>query len=319
MKLLIIGIFDEEVIEHFQQQHFLIDYQPRILNEQEIIQRLDATDIIIINCESKVTLKIVQHLPAQFKAFIVLATQAETFFHPDAWQQIQELKIPIYFTPYTNIRAVAEFTIALIFDIVKGITYQNNEVEDGVWNQFQSTQLCGQTLGIIGLGEIGKIVAILGKCIGFNVIYWSRLRNSDIERTYNIEYKDWNELLKISDIISIHLKLTDETYHFINDNELNSIVNGGKTKILVNTARHNLVNVKALYPHLKHKRIKAAFDGWPSEEYAVQIRKRISNEYLIVTPHQAFNSYESMKNASEMAKQCVAAIMDGNQWKHKIN
>jgi phosphoglycerate dehydrogenase-like enzyme len=97
------------------------------------------------------------------------------------------------------------------------------------------------------------------------------------------------------------------------------MVNGGTPKILVNTARHQLVNIEALYHYLKQMRIKAAFDGWPSEEYAEKIRNDISNEYLIVTPHQAFNTDESKKNASELVKECVATIMDGNQWKYKAN
>lgn len=319
MKLLIIGVFDEATIDYFQHHHFQIDYHPRILSEQEILHRLDATNIIIINCESKISLKIVQNLPPEFKAFIVLATQAETFFHPEAWQQIREVGIPIYFTPYTNVQSVAEFTIALIFDIAKGVTHQNNEVKEGVWNQFQSTQILGKTLGIIGLGHIGKIVARLGKNIGFNVVYWNRVRKPDIEQAYDIEYRDWNDLLRTSNIISLHLKLTPDTYHFISENELNIIVNGGTTKILVNTARYQLVNIEALYHYLKQKRIKAAFDGWPSEEYAEKIRKEIPNEYLIVTPHQAFNTDESKKNASELAKECIITIMEGNQWKYKTS
>ena len=115
-------------------------------------------------------------------------------------------------TPKTNTNAVAEHTIALILASTRNIVHNNNNLKIGIWEKEKINDLCGLTIGIIGMGAIGTQVArTLYYSFGANIIYYSRTRKQDLEKEINMRYVSLDELYTQSDIISLHCSLNKET------------------------------------------------------------------------------------------------------------
>jgi glyoxylate reductase len=169
-------------------------------------------------------------------------------------------------TPDVLTEAVAELTWALILAAARRVVEADRYVRSGEWWRGRTgwhpelmlgVELKGKTIGIIGFGRIGRAVArIASKGFGMKVLYYSRHRASeDVERELNAKYVDLETLLRESDIVSIHVPLTKETWHMIGERELKLMK---PTAILVNTARGAVIDTNALLKALKEGWIAAA-------------------------------------------------------------
>src|ERR1017187_746200 len=150
-----------------------------------------------------------------------------------------ELKIPITFCPGVNHTTVAEHVFGLMLAIYRDIVPQCNFVKSGQWKRLTGHELAGKTIGIIGVGRIGKEVAIRARAFGMNVIgydiYWDDkfAQQYSVQRAGSIE-----DVLKVSDIVTLHTNLTDETRHLANARRIALMKKGA---VLINTARGELV------------------------------------------------------------------------------
>ena len=116
---------------------------------------------------------------------------------PKCVEAAKKYNIPVTYTPSANAKAVAEYTVALILDAVKKITYSNNEVRNKEWNKIKKFNLEGKTLGIIGMGAIGTHIAkILCDGFGMKLIYNSRESKPNIDSKYNTNMVSLNEIFK---------------------------------------------------------------------------------------------------------------------------
>ena len=119
--------------------------------------------------------------------------------------------------------SVAEFTVGLILSLLRKIPLADDALRKGEWNKkynvLVGAELMGKTVGILGLGRIGSAVARRLSSFNVNLVYYKRNRNIEIERLLGVKYVFFDELLRISDIISIHMPLTSETYHMISFRE----------------------------------------------------------------------------------------------------
>src|SRR6185437_5358822 len=145
--------------------------------------------------------------------------------------------------------AVAEHSIALIWAAARDLARMDREVRRGVWTPHEGVQLLGKTLGVIGLGGIGREVARIGKGIGMEVIGWNRTRHADLA----VPVVDIDELLARSDVISMNLTLGDETRGFLSAERIARIKPGA---IYVNTARGALADETTLIAALKSGHIR---------------------------------------------------------------
>lgn len=164
-------------------------------------------------------------------------------------------------TPFVLTETVSDLVLALILSTARRITELDQYVKGGKWEKEIGDELFGvdihhATLGIIGLGRIGKSVAKKAK-LGFdmNVIYYNIHRKLDIEKDLGIEYSDLESLLKESDFIAVMVPFNKDTYHFIDSKEFDLMK---KSAIFINASRGQTVNEKALIDALKNKKILAA-------------------------------------------------------------
>src|SRR3954468_13551697 len=148
-------------------------------------------------------------------------------------------KIPVLFTPGVNETTVAEHTIGLMIAVAKSFWFHAKAVKDGQWKRQTGSELSGKTLGVIGLGRIGKEVIKRATAFGMTCIGQGNYWDDDFARQYNVERLPTREdVLRRADVVTLHTNLTPETRGFINRDRIALMKDGA---ILVNTGRGGLV------------------------------------------------------------------------------
>jgi D-3-phosphoglycerate dehydrogenase len=213
-------------------------------------------------------------------------------------------------TPRVNTTAVAEHTIALMLAIMRRIPEANLSLKSGKWEapKFVGEELAGKTLGIIGLGAIGKEVAKRAKAFGTKILYTDKIRDMDLERQLGISLVPLDSLLRESDIISIHLPLTPETRGLISRKETALMKNG---VYLINTARGGILESDALAEGLRSGRLAgAALDVFDTEppDFASGL---LTLEKIIMTPHIGAYTIEAMRKMDYIAAENITKVLQG--------
>ncbi len=220
-------------------------------------------------------------------------------------------------TPGVLTDAVAELTWALILAVAKRIVEADVFVRWGEWKRLQTGwhpmmmlgfELKGKTLGILGMGRIGKRVAEIGKAFGMRIIYHSRTRKPDVEKELGAEYKSLEDLLKESDVLSIHVPLTKETRHLIGERELRMMK---PTAILINTARGPVVDTEALVKALREGWIAGAGLDVFEEEPLDPNHPLTAFKNVVLAPHIGSATKETRMRMAMIAAENLLAFADG--------
>lgn len=218
--------------------------------------------------------------------------------------------IRIVRTPEALTESVAEFALGLMLSLLRKIPLADAAVRRGEWdkkyNVLVGAELMGKTVGILGLGRIGSAVA--KRLCGFNVnlIYYQRNRSLELENQLGVKYVPLNELLRVSDIISIHVPLTSETRHMISFKEFALMKHG---VYIVNTARGAVIDEKALYEALVSGKVAgAALDVFESEPLnSDNPLTRLYN--VILAPHLAASCEETLKRLAVAVAEKVIQVL----------
>jgi glyoxylate reductase len=167
----------------------------------------------------------------------------------------------------------------------------------------------GKTLGLIGLGRIGQAVAKRASGFNMKVIYYDVDRqNPDVENDLNVKYYEFDEVLKESDFISIHVPSTKETHHLIGDRELDLMK---PESFFINTARGAIVDEKALFKALKEKKIQGAgIDVWEKEPTNLN-NPLFKLDNTVLTPHIASATVESRTMMAKLSAKNLVAVLKG--------
>ena len=168
--------------------------------------------------------------------------------------------VPVGYTPDVLTHATADFAFALILAAGRRLLDGARAVQAGEWRtwhpmHFLGKEVHGSTLGIIGLGRIGLEVARRAAGFDMKVLYSNIARREEAEREHSLVYVDMETLLRESDFVSLHVNLTEETYHLISDDQIALMK---PTAVLVNASRGPVVDPEALYRALRDGRIAAA-------------------------------------------------------------
>jgi D-3-phosphoglycerate dehydrogenase len=220
-----------------------------------------------------------------------------------------EWKVPVTFCPGVNHTTVAEHVFGLMLAIYRDIVPQCNFVKSGQWKRMTGHELFGKTIGIIGVGRIGKEVATRARAFGMNVIgfdiYWDDkfAEAHQVKRAANIE-----EVLPNSDIVTLHTNLTNETRHMINAKRLAGM---RKDAVLINTARGELVETADVVAALKSGRLKGYGADVLEVEPPPKDHPLFSCPNAILTPHIGSRTYESVARQAKMAADNLILVLNG--------
>jgi D-3-phosphoglycerate dehydrogenase len=220
-----------------------------------------------------------------------------------------ERGIAVTITPNTNQDAVAEHTFAMILAIAKSIIPQHLGTVAGNWPRKATLPLRGRTLGIAGLGRIGKAVALRGQCFGMKLLAYEPYPDQAFVKQLGIELVPFERLLAESDFLSLHMPATAEARHIINRNTLAKMK---PTAYFVNTARGALVNEADLVEALRNKTIAgAAIDVFEEEPPGDHALFHLDN--VVVTPHAAGVDLQSRDDMALSAAQAIISLSRG-EW-----
>ena len=222
----------------------------------------------------------------------------------------QELGITITNTPGANALSVAEHTIALLLSLARQVPYLDHEIRQGNWPRGEMVQLSGKVLGLLGLGAIGKHVARMAKGLGMDVIAWTYHPSPERAKESGIRFVSKEELLKNSDVVSLHLRLNEETREFLKKEDFDLMKS---TAFLVNTARGGLVATDSLYHALQSKKIAGvALDVYDQEPLpAGNPLTTLPN--VVMTPHNAGMTPDAIINGLMMAVENVESFFTGRE------
>ena len=292
-------------------------------NPEELKKAVQEYDGIIVRSKTKVTGEILEKaLNLKFVCRVGVGVD-----NIDV-KTARRLGIKVFCTPRATSQSVAELTIGLILAVARKIALADRSTKSGLWekNVLMGCQLSGKTLGIIGFGRIGIKVARIAKAIGmkilvYDIVFNQKFRETCFEEDFledediitneervkaleEVEGKivSFEELLAESDIISLHVPLTEKTRNLISEKEFRLM---RRKPILVNTARGGLIDEKALYEALKAGRVS----GVGLDVYEVEPPKNL--EFLnmpnvVCTPHIGAQTEEAQKEASlQMAEKIL--------------
>ena len=216
--------------------------------------------------------------------------------------------VPAYSTP-----SVAQHTFALLLEITNRVALHHHSVLKGEWQQSVDfcywkhplSELVGKTIGLIGLGDIGKSVARIALAMGMNVLAYRR----NPEPAENIRYCSLNNLLQDSDIVSLHCPLTEETANIINSRNLSKMKRGA---ILLNTGRGGLVDEEALAQALNSGHLSGAGLDVLREEPPKNNSPLIGAKNCYITPHIAWASKAARERLLHTVVENIRAFLRGN-------
>lgn len=224
--------------------------------------------------------------------------------------------IPVYVNAGVNAQSVAEHTLTLILAALKRLPQINTQTHNGVWKKQQvgvtTHELKGKTVGLVGMGNIGRLVAAMLKPFGAKVIYTDVFRQKEeVESNLGLTYyNSFEAILQQCDIISFHCPLTKENTEMLNKDTLTQMKQGA---IVVNTARGKLINPDDLYEALKSGHIKAAALDTHHEEPLKEGYKLAELDNVILTPHIGGLSYEAFHQMMKDAVQNIVAFEKGHK------
>ncbi len=269
-------------------------------------------EIISTRSHSQINKELLKNLP-ELK---LIATRATGFDNIDL-EECKKKSIAVCNVPLYGETSVAEHTFALILAVSKKICESNSQAKKGNFSieGLRGFDLKGKTLGVIGAGSIGRAVIKIAKCFEMNVLAYDIIKDDKAEKDYGFEYVDLDYLLKNSDIITLHVPLTKETKHMINNKSIKRIKQGA---VIINTSRGKLIETTPLIKALKdNKIIGAGLDVLEEENDLIKgevpetIKELIENENVIITPHNAFNTKEAIKRKTETTINNIKEFIKG--------
>lgn len=223
--------------------------------------------------------------------------------------------IPVVITPGANNRSVAEHAVAMMFALSKNLVEAQQEMCKGNWEirgAKKAFELEGKTIGILGLGAIGRETAKICEGCGMKVAaYDPFLSKEQVEGYGAVYYENYEDLLKVSDVVSIHVPLTDETKNMISKKKLTEMK---KTALIINCSRGGIINETDLAEALKAGEIAGAGTDVFCSEPPKTDDPLLNCPNLIVSPHSAAQTREAVIKMAQMCVKGCLAVAEGKKW-----
>ncbi len=300
----IFGHLSDDSFDIFRKSGFEVvqnPYRGKRLLENELLELIGDVHALLTGVD-QVTAKVI-NAADELKVISKFGTGVDNIDVAAATQK----GVIVTNAPGMNSDAVADMTFSLILSIARRIPFANDQVRKGNWPLIVGTEICNKTLGLIGLGQIGKRVAMRAGGFNMKILAYELLPDEQFVQELGINLVPLNRLLQESDFVSIHVPLTSETKDLIKTEQLEMMKS---TAYLINTARGGIVDENALHAALESGEIAgAAFDVFKEEPLKEKALIELDN--FIATPHISPFTKEAIENAEKLSAQNIIDVLKG--------
>lgn len=271
--------------------------------EEKVRRAADA--LCLINSRSAVKWpgEVLRRLP-KLKMITVCGIGTDAIDVPTA----RELGIVVCNLPGRTAAIVAEHAFGLMLAVAKRAAFQTQELRAGRWTGMDNVYLRGKTLGLIGAGHIAAEMARLCKAIGMNVLAWSFHPSAERAAELGVAFASLEEVLARSDVVSVHVKLTDQSRGLIGSRQIGLMKKGA---LLINTARGAIVDTAALVKALNSGKLGGAGIDVFDVEPLPPDHPLLSCQHVVLTPHVADQTPEGMELLNGGVVDNVIAFLEG--------
>lgn len=321
-KVLLTRRIIDEVMEYLSSQVELEVGRDEVMARDVLLAKIKDKDGIISMLDDRIDEEVIDSAPR----LKVISNYAVGYNNINVKYAISK-GIFVTNTPGVLTETTADLTWALILSTCRLIPQADSFVRKGLFKgwgplMFLGKDIYGKTLGIIGLGRIGKSVAKRASGFSMKVLYWDKIKlDEEEEKKLGVEFRELDHLLQESDIVTIHLPLTSETYHLLGREKLSLMK---RDSVLINTARGPIIDEKALSELLEEGRIwGAGFDVYENEPEINE--KLFRHPRVVLLPHIGSASYETRKKMGLMAVDGLLKALKGeipenlvDEWKEEL-
>ncbi|KAG0748394.1 hypothetical protein G6F57_005532 [Rhizopus arrhizus] len=293
VKILLLENINETAIKAFKKQGYQVETYSKALAGEELLEKIRDVHIIGIRSKTKLTKQVIEQAKnlLAIGCFCIGTNQVDL-------QAAANQGIAVFNSPFSNSRSVAELVIGEIITLARQLGDRNNEMHQGIWNKLSKNcfEIRCKVLGIVGYGHIGSQLSVLAEAMGMTVYFYDILQIMPIGQAKPVDSLD--ELLAISDFVSLHVPETEETKNMIGDHEIKKMKKGS---YLINNARGTVVQIPALIKYLQSGHLAgAAVDVFPQEpasngphfDYYPEL---LQCPNVIMTPHIGGSTEEAQR------------------------
>ncbi|MBP6662825.1 MAG: NAD(P)-binding domain-containing protein [Paludibacter sp.] len=299
-------------------KHFEVIFPDKdVFSKEEVIQLLPSCDAFLPTFQFKVDKEVIDAAKGSVK---IIANFGVGYNNIDV-KYATKCGIVVTNTPDPVVEPTAEQAFALMLAAARRVAECDRKlrIENGLkWGVLENLgqTLYGKTLGIIGMGRIGQALARRAMACGMNVVYYNRTRLApELETTYQTRRLKLAELLAISDVISLHTPLTDQTWHLIDRDSLKLMK---PTAIIINTARGSVIDESALTEALQNHWIASAgLDVYEDEPNITPALLELDN--VVLAPHSGTATVDTRNEMSRFASQNIIRYFEGRNDITRVN
>ena len=313
--VLLLENVDEVAKKTFLEEGYKVETISSSLNEKELIEKIKNVSIIGIRSKTILNKKILSNAKRLLAigAFCIGTNQIDLEF-------TKKKGIIVFNAPYSNTRSVVEIVIGQIIFLIRNIVEKNNQMQKGIWkkNSNNSFEIRNKVLGIVGYGNIGSQLSTIAESIGMKVIYYDKKEKLSLGNAK--KYNSLNQLIKASNIISIHVDGKKENTNLIDKNEFEIMKKG---TILINYSRGNVINISELKKNILSGKIYGtAIDVFPKEPK--NNKQKFSSILVglpntILTPHIGGSTKEAQKNIGTFVPNKVIDFINTGATSNSVN
>ena len=311
-KIVVTGKIPEVALEKLKKSHEVISWgEETPISRDEMLKRVSGANIIVSLLTEKIDEEVLTSAGNDLKA---VCNVAVGYNNIDV-AACKNKNVLVTNTPGVLTDATADIAMALILMTTRRLSEGERVIRNQdpwAWGMFYmlGSSIQNQTLGIVGMGQIGIATALRAKSFGMKIIYTRRNRlDEKIEKELSAQYVSLDELLQQSDIVSLHCPYSTETHHLISDAQLSKMK---KTSYLINTARGPIVNEEALANALVNKTIAGAgLDVYENEPKVNEKLLKLDN--VVLLPHLGSATVETRTAMATTAANNAIEILSGNK------
>ena len=309
INVLLLEKVDKIAFDLFKEEGYNVESLDGSLNEKDLIKKIKDVSILGIRSKTIISDKVIKSANKLLTigAFCIGTNQIK-------FESCNDSGIVVFNAPYSNTRSVVEIVIAQIINLMRKIVIKSNKMHSGVWRKdsLDSFEIRNKVIGIVGYGNIGSQLSVISEALGMKVLYYDIVDKLSIGNAKKC--KSLNDLLKNSDIVSLHVDGKKSNTNLISDKEF-SIMK--EKSILVNYSRGNVVDIDSLIKNIKSKKLMgAALDVFPEEpsNNKEKFKSKVKGiEEIILSPHIGGSTKEAQKNiGSYVPDKIIDFINTGN-------